>query len=64
MGWDNLALDRSWWPFVNIWRTREMHTNLLGDPDRERKLGRPSLKWKYNIKIDHKHDGRMWIGLI
>lgn len=64
MGWDNLAMDRNWWPFVNIWRTREMHTNLLGDPDRERQLGRPRWKWKYNIKIDHKHDGRMCIGLI
>jgi hypothetical protein len=55
-----LALDRDWWPFVNIWRTREMHMNLLGDPDRER----PRWKWKDNIKINHKQDGRMWIGSI
>jgi hypothetical protein len=38
-----------------------MHTNLLGDPDRERQLGRPRWKWKDNIKIDQKQDGRMWM---
>jgi hypothetical protein len=45
---------------------RGVYSVLVGRPEGERPLGRPSRRWEYNIKMDLKEigiDGANWIRL-
>jgi hypothetical protein len=45
-------------------KTRNAYRILVGKPEGKRPLGRPRLKWVEIIKMDDKHDGAVWTGLI
>jgi hypothetical protein len=52
----------------HIWRRGEVHTDrvFVMKPEGERPLGRPSLRWKDNIKMDLQEvgwEGMDWIDL-
>jgi hypothetical protein len=35
----------------NVWETEEVHTVLVGRPERKRSLGKPKRRWEDNIKM-------------
>jgi hypothetical protein len=35
-----------------VGESRDACSILVGKPERKRKLGKPRLKWKHNIKMD------------
>jgi hypothetical protein len=37
---------------------------LVGNPEGKRPLGRPRRRWEDNIRMDLRHDGVVWTGLI
>jgi len=43
---------------------RGAYSVLVGRPERKRSLGRPTCRWKHNIKMDlQEWDGEAWTGL-
>jgi hypothetical protein len=47
-----------------IGEKRNAYRIFMGKPEGKRPLGRPSRRWKDNIKMDLRYDGVVWTGLI
>jgi hypothetical protein len=51
---------------ARMWEGRGIYRVLVGRLERKRPLGRPTLRWEYNIKLDLREigiDGANWIQL-
>jgi hypothetical protein len=42
---------------------KEMHTGLVGKPERRKPVGKPRSRWVYTTKVVLKWAGRTWTGL-
>jgi hypothetical protein len=43
---------------------RNAYKILVGNPEGKRALGRPSCRWKYNVKMDRRENGLEGLDLI